>query len=124
MSAAWDGRRGRSSKWIRRSTRMAIYHRDAFDCVICRRVFPLDPFGRGLTLDHVTPRSQGGSDRPENLITACYSCNSARQDAPYPAPVLRRVRAQTAKPLDRAAGRALAKGVDVNSSAPLFEAAK
>lgn len=120
-SRAWCGRSGRSSKWIRRSTRLAIYHRDAFDCVLCRQVFPLDPFGRGLTLDHVIPRSAGGSDRPDNLVTACWTCNSSRQDAPYPANILRRVRAQLAKPLDRAVGRLLAAGVDVNHPAPLFE---
>ncbi len=97
---------------------MAIYHRDHMDCVICRCVFPVDPFGRGLTLDHVIPRSQGGSDRPDNLVTACWDCNSARQDQPYPANVLPRVRAALARPLDRAAGRALAAGVDLYN--PLF----
>lgn len=103
-------RSGRSSKWIRRSTRFALYHRDGFDCVYCRGVFP-PATGRGdLTLDHVVPRSQGGSDRPDNLVTCCWDCNSARQDRPLTADERRRAMRATSKPLDREAGRALASG--------------
>jgi len=60
------------SKWIRRSTRLAIYHRDGFACVYCRSTLR-------LTLDHVTPSNRGGRNAPHNLVTACFSCNSARQ---------------------------------------------
>lgn len=28
-----------------------------------------------LTLDHITPRSKGGSDRITNLVCACSECN-------------------------------------------------
>lgn len=31
-----------------------------------------------LTLDHVTPRSRGGSDDPSNLVPACRPCNSSK----------------------------------------------
>jgi 5-methylcytosine-specific restriction endonuclease McrA len=37
--------------------------------------------GRSLikaTLDHVVPRSQGGSDGEDNLVLACWSCNSKK----------------------------------------------
>ena len=27
------------------------------------------------TLDHIVPHSQGGSDDPSQLVTACWSCN-------------------------------------------------
>ena len=30
------------------------------------------------TIDHVIPRSVGGSNGMENLVLACFSCNSAR----------------------------------------------
>lgn len=32
--------------------------------------------GLAMEMDHVTPRSQGGSDDPENLVIACIGCNS------------------------------------------------
>ncbi len=32
------------------------------------------------TIDHFIPRSQGGSDRWDNLIAACQRCNKARGD--------------------------------------------
>jgi hypothetical protein len=30
-----------------------------------------------LTIDHLIPRSQGGTNKPSNLATACRSCNSS-----------------------------------------------
>jgi 5-methylcytosine-specific restriction endonuclease McrA len=30
------------------------------------------------TLDHVIPQSEGGSHEAENLVVACYRCNSER----------------------------------------------
>jgi hypothetical protein len=33
-----------------------------------------------LEIDHLIPRSQGGSDREENLWLACRLCNSAKRD--------------------------------------------
>jgi len=35
-----------------------------------------------ITLDHVTPHADGGSNEPGNLVTACRSCNCSRQDKP------------------------------------------
>lgn len=31
-----------------------------------------------VTLDHLTPRSLGGSNDATNLVTSCRSCNSSR----------------------------------------------
>lgn len=122
--AEWAKRKGRSSSFIQRSTRFAIYARDGFDCVYCRGVFPPDYSGQGLTLDHVVPRSLGGHSRPDNLVTACASCNSRRQAGPVSpnwtyferhdntAGVQRRFRARIRralrKPLNRELGRWLA----------------
>jgi len=69
---------GRGMNWIRLEKRLAIYHRDRFDCVWCRGIFPLNERGYGLTLDHLVP---GRDHRPENLVTACNSCNVARGSA-------------------------------------------
>ena len=35
-----------------------------------------------LNIDHVRPRSRGGSDRISNLVLACITCNQAKSDRP------------------------------------------
>lgn len=35
---------------------------------------------RTRTLDHLTPCSLGGSDKPENIRLACIECNRAKAD--------------------------------------------
>lgn len=72
-----------SRSWISFEDRRAIYIRDAWTCQICseptsRRYSPSDPWSP--TLDHVTPRSQGGSDDPSNLRLCHLWCNSVRGD--------------------------------------------
>lgn len=99
-------RQGRSSSWIRRSTRWAIYARDRFCCVLCGYSAGVPSEQR--TLDHVVPRCYGGSNEPSNLITAHRSCNFSRQDRPLtPAQKLRARNATRRKP-NREAGRSLA----------------
>ncbi len=62
-----------------------------------------------LEIEHVVPRSNGGSDRVSNLGVACHSCNQAKgsqdvQDFLSGKPdVLKRVLAQIKKPLADAA---------------------
>lgn len=50
-------------------TRRNILHRDGYSCQYCGYL------GDDLTLDHVLPRSRGGGDSWENIITACVRCN-------------------------------------------------
>ena len=69
------------SKWIRADKRLAIYLRDDFCCAYCGRDLTDAP-SEERTLDHVQPCSHGGSNEAYNLVTACRSCNSARQDTP------------------------------------------
>lgn len=54
--------------------RMLIYHRDGYRCQFCAKHFK----AADLTLDHVQPKSRGGSNRPENLVTACKDCNNRK----------------------------------------------
>ncbi|HLR24388.1 MAG TPA: HNH endonuclease [Fodinibius sp.] len=49
-------------------SRHNIFKRDANTCQYCG-------VSRNLTIDHVLPRSRGGGDSWENLVTACDSCN-------------------------------------------------
>lgn len=68
---------GQGSNWIRRERRTALYRRDSFACVYCGRSVADGAF---LTLDHVVPCELGGDNANTNLVTACLSCNSAKQD--------------------------------------------
>jgi len=45
--------------------------RDGHQCQYCTRRPPV----RDLNIDHVIPRSRGGQDSWENLVTACRACN-------------------------------------------------
>jgi 5-methylcytosine-specific restriction endonuclease McrA len=54
--------------------RRNIYARDGNRCQYCGRVFP----SKDLTLDHITPRVQGGGNSWENLVCACISCNTRK----------------------------------------------
>lgn len=70
-----------TSKWIRADLRLAIYLRDRFTCLYCSRdLSDADP--RDVTLDHITPKADGGSNLPANLVTACLSCNCSKRDMP------------------------------------------
>jgi 5-methylcytosine-specific restriction endonuclease McrA len=54
-----------------RLTRRNLMFRDAHQCQYCGKRPPL----RELNIDHVLPRSRGGPDSWENLVTACRVCN-------------------------------------------------
>ena len=54
-----------------RLTRRNLMFRDAHQCQYCGKQPPL----RELNIDHVLPRSRGGDDTWENLVTACRVCN-------------------------------------------------
>src|SRR5437667_10773636 len=51
--------------------RRNIFARDNNQCQYCGRKFPTAE----LSLDHVLPRSQGGTSTWENIVCACVSCN-------------------------------------------------
>ena len=52
--------------------RKNIFQRDGFRCQYCgSKEYP-------LTIDHMLPRSRGGEDSWENLITACRPCNTRK----------------------------------------------
>lgn len=75
-----------SRSWISFEDRRAIYVRDGWVCQICgegtsRRFTAGDPWSP--TLDHIVPRSRGGSDDAQNLRLAHSWCNSVRGDLSF-----------------------------------------
>ncbi|MCB0044880.1 MAG: HNH endonuclease [Caldilineaceae bacterium] len=56
------------------ATRSAIMLRDAYTCQYCGET----PGRNNLTVDHVLPRSRGGSHDWQNLTTACKRCNQKK----------------------------------------------
>jgi HNH endonuclease len=58
--------------WIRQEKRLAIYLRDGLACVYCNE--PME-YGAVMTLDHLVPRRDGGSNEQTNLVTCCIACN-------------------------------------------------
>lgn len=53
-------------------SRRNLLRRDNHQCQYCGSTQP------PLTLDHVMPRSRGGADTWENLVTACIRCNNKK----------------------------------------------
>lgn len=52
-------------------TRNLIYKRDQYSCGYCGSK-------QSLTIDHIIPRSRGGGDTWENLVTSCSRCNTKK----------------------------------------------
>jgi 5-methylcytosine-specific restriction endonuclease McrA len=62
------------SKLMRtKPSKTMIYKRDDNKCQYCGCT-------RGLTIDHIIPKSKGGEDTWENLVVACYTCNTKKGD--------------------------------------------
>lgn len=53
-------------------TRKNVLRRDNNRCQYCGRT------DLPLTIDHIVPRSQGGGDTWDNLVTACTKCNNKK----------------------------------------------
>lgn len=54
--------------------RFEIFQRDGFKCQYCGK----GPPETVLEVDHIHPRSAGGTDEDSNLRTACWGCNSGK----------------------------------------------
>ena len=95
------------SRGVPKRTQLMVFQRDGFNCRYCGRcvvvppvlrllsicfgeVFPYHPhwkmsvshlaFWRDLaSCDHLIPVARGGTSKAENLVTACYMCNSIKQ---------------------------------------------
>ena len=54
--------------------RVNVLWRDNHRCQYCGNIFNTEK----LTLDHVMPKSRGGDNSWENLVTACKKCNQRK----------------------------------------------
>ena len=53
-------------------SRRAVFHRDASTCVYCG--------SSATSIDHVVPRSRGGTHTWDNVVAACRRCNHTKAD--------------------------------------------
>jgi 5-methylcytosine-specific restriction endonuclease McrA len=66
----------RLSSWERRQMVERLLSRDGRCCAICNKALRF----ADITLDHVIPRSRGGSNDEQNLRILCAPCNNGRHD--------------------------------------------
>jgi 5-methylcytosine-specific restriction endonuclease McrA len=57
----------------RKITRRAVFARDGWTCQYCGS-------RSNLTVDHVIPRSKGGSSEWDNIVASCAPCNRRKGD--------------------------------------------
>jgi 5-methylcytosine-specific restriction endonuclease McrA len=57
----------------RKITRRAVFARDSWTCQYCGS-------RTSLTVDHVIPRSKGGTSSWENIVASCAPCNRRKGD--------------------------------------------
>lgn len=60
-----------TSSEAKRKWRQSIKEKWNYECAYCGSE-------ENLTLDHITPRSKGGSDRLTNVLCACKECNNSK----------------------------------------------
>lgn len=58
-----------------KAARREVLVRDNYQCQMCMAVV----VGRRAHVDHIVPKSQGGSDLVDNLQTLCVSCHSKKE---------------------------------------------
>lgn len=64
--------------------RFEILRRDGHTCRYCGQSAP----DVKLTVDHVVPVALGGSDDPDNLVTACQGCNAGKSSIAPDQPIV------------------------------------
>lgn len=75
---------GRGGPWFSPTLRLFVYSRDSWQCQLCGEQIDTDLLGANSlwspSLDHIVPRSKGGSHDVENLQAAHLICNSRKGD--------------------------------------------
>jgi 5-methylcytosine-specific restriction endonuclease McrA len=66
------------SNW-RHQQRLRVHRLQGGQCHWCNRYCTLYPLlKKQMTIDHVIPVCEGGSNEEDNLVGACYYCNMKR----------------------------------------------
>ena len=65
-------RSGAPRRRVASVSRRAVFARDDYRCQYCG--------DSADSIDHVVPRSRGGSDEWDNLAAACRACNSSKRN--------------------------------------------
>ena len=63
---------------ISKKLRFEVFKRDGFQCGYCGK----SPPEVTLEVDHINPKSLGGADDINNLLTACFDCNRGKAAIP------------------------------------------
>jgi len=61
---------------ITKKIRFEVFKRDGFVCQYCGKYPPETT----LEVDHIKPKSRGGGDDINNLITSCFDCNRGKSN--------------------------------------------
>lgn len=61
---------------LSKKIRFDVFKRDSFQCGYCGKTPP----GVVLEVDHIHPKSKGGKNDMDNLLTACFDCNRGKRD--------------------------------------------
>jgi CRISPR/Cas system Type II protein with McrA/HNH and RuvC-like nuclease domain len=61
---------------VGKKLRFEVFKRDGFQCMYCGNKTP----NVLLEIDHIEPKSKGGTDDINNLITACFDCNRGKSN--------------------------------------------
>jgi|TARA_Y100001970_G_scaffold164447_1_gene200916 hypothetical protein len=65
-----------SSSEARRLWRRKIKERWDYECAYCGSA-------KDLTIDHIVPRSKGGTDFTKNVVCCCHDCNQSKSHTPW-----------------------------------------
>lgn len=64
------------TSWYRK-----VYHNDKYRCVYCGKDMLKDlDLWLSLEVDHIIPKSKGGNDDLNNLVTSCNVCNKYKSN--------------------------------------------
>ena len=69
----------RGKKYQLANTREAVFVRDRYTCQVCGKSVK---DGAVLAVHHIIPRSKGGTNRLNNLLTVCTGCDTSRNHKP------------------------------------------
>ena len=75
---AGEAMRGRKKNTRKQTNHAILYRSQGGYCAGCSHYFQ----PRNLTIDHVVPRSKGGSNDISNLQLLCHACNQIKGDRP------------------------------------------